>query len=111
MMLDLTPEERRALAVLLKGTMDEGHPHSPRIRVLWRILAKVEPPVREKVSVFGKNAVEIWHTIARLVVRGIVSFIIVLVFVAYQSGPSWADWLIISLVALWWWRALPLPWK
>src|SRR5580704_15854333 len=51
MTLDLTPEERRALAVLLKGTINEGHPHSPRIRVLRRILGRLEPPARERVSI------------------------------------------------------------
>ena len=53
MTLDLTPEERRALAVLLKGTINEGHPHSPRIRVLRRILARLEPPL-ERVSILAK---------------------------------------------------------
>jgi hypothetical protein len=109
MTLDLTPEERRALAVLLKGTINEGHPHSPRIRVLRRILARLEPPARERVSILGKNAVEIRRTIARLIIRGIVSLLFVLVFAAFQSGPPWATWLIIALVTLWWWRALPIP--
>src|SRR5580693_1004710 len=83
MTLDLTPEERRALAVLLKGTINEGHPHSPRIRVLRRILARLEPPARERASILGKNAVEIRRTIARLIIRGIVSFLVVLVFAAF----------------------------
>jgi hypothetical protein len=108
---DLTPDERRVLTALLKGIINEGHPDSPRTRVLRRILARVEPPVRGRVSVFGKSAVEIRHTIARLIIRGIVSVLLVLVLVAFQSGPSWATWLLISFVTLWWWWALPLPWK
>ena len=111
MTLDLTPEERRTLAVLLRGTVNEGHPYSPRIRVLRSILARLEPPVRERVSVFGKNTVEIRRTIARLVIRVIVSALLVLAFAAFQSGPSWAEWLIICVVTLWCWRALPMPWK
>ena len=109
MTLDLAPNERRALAALLKGVVGEGHPHSPRIRVLRGILARLEPPVRERESVLGKNAAEIRRTIARLIIRGIVSLLVVLVFGAFQSGPPWATWLIITLVTLWWWRALPIP--
>jgi hypothetical protein len=109
MTLDLTPDERRALAALLKGVINESHPHSPRVRVLRRILVRLEPSVRERASILGKNAVEIRRTIARLVIRGIVGLLLVLVFAAYQSGSSWATWLIISLVTLWWWRALPIP--
>jgi|SRR5215469_1197793 len=111
MTLDLTPEERRALAVLLKGIVNEGHPYSPRIRVLRGILAGLEPPFRERVSIFGKNAIEIRHTIARLIIRGIVSVLLILVFAAFQSRPSWVEWLIICVVTLWCWRALPAPWK
>jgi hypothetical protein len=109
MMLDLAPEERRALAALLKSTVNEGHPHSPRIRVLRGILARLEPPAREGVSILGRNAVEIRRTTARLIIRGIVSVLIVLVFVALRSGPSWVDWLIICLCVLWCWRAVPMP--
>ena len=87
MTLDLTPEERRALAVLLKGTISEGHPHSPRIRVLRRILARLEPPTRERVSILGKNAVEIRRTIARLIIRGIVSLVVVLFFADSNRAP------------------------
>src|SRR5215469_8165007 len=75
MTLDLAPEERRALAALLKGIVNEGHPHSPRIRLLQGILARLEPPGRERLSILGRNAVEIRRTSARLIVRGIVSFL------------------------------------
>ena len=109
MTLDLAPEERRALAALLKSTVNEGHPHSPRIRVLRGILARLEPPAREGVSILGRNAVEIRRTTARLIIRGIVCVLIVLVFVALRSGPSWVDWLIICLCVLWSWRAVPMP--
>jgi len=109
MTLDLAPEERRALAALLKGIVNEGHPHSPRIRLLQGILARLEPPGRERLSILGRNAVEIRRTSARLIVRGIVSFLIVLVFVAFRSGPSWVDWPIICLCAFWCWRAVPMP--
>ena len=89
MTIDLAPEERRALAALLKSTVNEGQPHSPRIRVLSGILARLEPPAREGVSILGRNAVEIRRTTARLIIRGIVSVLIVLVFVALRSRPSW----------------------
>jgi hypothetical protein len=45
MTLDLTDDEKRALAVELKRTIAEDrYPLSPRIRTLQAILAKVEPP-------------------------------------------------------------------
>jgi hypothetical protein len=87
MTLDLTPEERRALAVLLKGTINEGHPHSPRIRVLRRILGRLEPPARERVSILGKNAVEIRRTLARLIIRGVVSLLSFLSLRHFNRAP------------------------
>ena len=107
--LDLDPDERRALAALLKGTVNEGHPHSPRIRVLRGILARLEPTARERVSILGRNAVEIRRTTARLIIRGIVSVLIVLVFAAFRSGSPWVDLLIICFCVLWCWRAVPMP--
>src|SRR5262249_8639617 len=111
MTLDLTPARRRAMAVLLTGIVNEGHPSSPRIPVLRGILARLEPSCRERVSIFGKNAVEIRHTIARLIIRGVVSVLLILAFAAFQSLPSWVEWLIICVVTVWCWRALPVPWK
>jgi hypothetical protein len=44
MNLDLSDEEKRALADLLKRTIaDDRYPLSPRIRTLEAILAKIEP--------------------------------------------------------------------
>jgi len=66
-MLDLIPQDKRALAALLKGTVNEGYPDSLRIRGLRGILGRLEPPVRERASVLGKNAAEIRNRIARLI--------------------------------------------
>jgi hypothetical protein len=45
MPLDLTEDEKVALAALLKRTIeDDRYPLSPRLRPLKVILAKLEPP-------------------------------------------------------------------
>jgi hypothetical protein len=45
MTLDLSDEEKLALANVLKRTIaDDHYPLSPRIRALKTILAKIEPP-------------------------------------------------------------------
>jgi len=51
MPLDLSDEEKRALADLLRRTIEADHyPQSPRVRVLQAILDTIEPPpVREPV--------------------------------------------------------------
>jgi hypothetical protein len=51
MPLDLSDEEKRALATLLRRAIDDDHyPLSPRVRTLQSILDKIEPPPREPLS-------------------------------------------------------------
>ena len=52
---DLTEDEHRALAEHLKATIDAyPFPHSPRIRVLRAILAKLDPVERPEPKPAGE---------------------------------------------------------